>query len=222
MIRWNANNGWMEFPYLSAGAGLTRTYTLAFKLTDDASERWTSRFIRFKNKDQKASYGAALLFYEAFPPLFASFGLRPQDCVFLAALSSGETKADPNRSIPHIAAELAGLLGAHNGIGALSKQPHGKIHNLYRAEARSAELDKAKYVSSKLPARNVFIFDDFITMGGTLSRIALAVQAANPGSTVYGVALAKTERVSWCSNPANDHIPSKWAKVWVDGEKEVG
>ncbi|TBB58961.1 phosphoribosyltransferase (plasmid) [Rhizobium ruizarguesonis] len=211
----------MEFPHLSLNTGLTRTYTLAYKLTDRNSETWSTRFSRFKDKDQKAYFGGARLFYEAFPPLFNSLNLAPANCVFLAALSSSETSADRSRQIPYIAAELANLIGAHDGIDALSKQVHESIHNRYSAGARDAELEKANYVCGKLPAKNVFVFDDFVTRGGTLSKVAQAVHAANSGSKVYGVALAKTERVNWCRNPENDHVPARWAKVWTDGENEV-
>jgi len=221
MITWMARNGWMGFPRLSVNSGLGGTFTLAYKLTDNPTETWTSRFIRFKVGQPQASVGGARLFYEAFPALFDSFGLRGRDCVFVSALSSTETVADRGRLIPHIAIELADLVGAHEAVGSISKQRHGKIHNLYRADARDAELDKAQYVSQRLPARNVFVLDDFVTRGGTLSKVAEAVHAANPGSAVYGVALAKTERVAWCSNPTNSHVPERWGKVWTDGEKEV-
>ncbi len=222
MIRWTSKAGWMEFSTLTNSYGVNRTYTLAYKLTDDYSEKWSARFVRFKEKDPAAAYGAARLFYEAFPPLFAAIGLEASKCVFVGALSSSETKADPNRPIPYIADQLAEAIGAHSAVKSLSKQIHKKIHNCGNAAQREAELDKANYVVGKLPAKNVFVFDDFVTRGGTLSRIAQATFVNNPGATVYGVALAKTERISWCPNPKNDHVPERWDKVWLDGEKEVG
>lgn len=220
MIRWAVRNDWMEFPRLSVNTGLDRTFTLAYKLTDKPQEIWSERFSRFKVADRKASVGAARLFYDAFPPMFASLGLRPRDCVFVSVLSSSETRADPNRAIPFIAAELAKLVDAREAIDALTKQRHGKIH-LQPANGRDAELAKAQYVSGRLPVRNVFVFDDFVTRGSTLSKVAEAVHAANPGSTVYGVALAKNERVSYCYTNENDHVPARWNKIWTDGEKEV-
>lgn len=221
MIGFNSKAGWMEFAYLSDSTGLTKTYTLAYKLTDDAGEKWTARFIRFKNKDAKAYFGGARLFYEAFPPLLVSMGLDGEDCAFVSALSSSETEADPERQIPYITSQLAATVGAHSSIAALTKQAHNKIHNLYKADQRNAELDKAQYVCGKLPAANVFVFDDFVTRGGTLSRVAQAVYASNPGAKVYGVALAKTERVNYCPHPDNGHVPQDWDKVWTNGENEV-
>ncbi|MDV4160573.1 hypothetical protein R1538_05495 [Rhizobium leguminosarum] len=221
MLRWTNRAGWMEFPYLSVNQGLTRTYTLAYKLTDDAAELWTSRFIRFKNKDHKTFYGGARLMYAALPPLLASMNLLAKDCVFVSALSSSETAADPNRQIPYIASQLAETMGAGLAIEAITKQPHNRIHDIYKAELRQAELDKASYVSSKLPAPNVFIFDDFVTRGDTLSRVAQAVLETNPHSKVFGVALAKTERLSYCPNPDNAHVPARWNEIWAAGEAEV-
>lgn len=211
----------MEFPRLSVSTGLTRIYALAYKLTDNSAEKWTARFIRFKNKDAKAYYGGARLLYAAFPPLLATMGLNGQNCAFVSALSSSETTANPERQIPFITSELAATVGAHSSIAALTKRAHNKLHNLYRADQRDAELDKAHYVCGKLPALNVFVFDDFITRGSTLSRVAQAVQAANPGTTVYGVALAKTERIAYCPHPDNSHVPRRWGDVWMAGENEV-
>lgn len=222
MINYQMNTDWMQFPALSINAGLTRTFTLAYKLTDVPSETWTERFVRFKANEEKAMYGGARLFYAAFPPLFASLGHSPANSVFLTALSSSETKADRNRLLPYITSELASDLGVHDGIDALSKQPHGKIHNCRNAAERDAELAKAQYVCANLPAPTVFVFDDFVTRGGTFSKIAQAVHHTNPGSTVYGVALAKTERLAWCPNQQNSQVPAKWATVWTDGENEVG
>lgn len=113
------------------------------------------------------------------------------------------------------------LIGVRFDIDALTKNAHGKIHNLYSVDGRNAELDKAQYRSKKLDAKSVFVFDDLITRGDTLSRIALAVLEANPTSKVYGIALAKNESTAWCPNPDNAHIPKKWDTLWKQGEREA-
>jgi hypothetical protein len=222
MIRFNSKAGWMEFPYLSVSTGMTNTYALAYKLTDDTGEKWTARFIRFKNKDPKAYYGGARLLYAAFPPLLAAMELEGNECAFISALSSSETAAAPERQIPYITSELAKSVGAYSSLAALTKKAHGKLHNLYRADQRDAELDRAQYVCGNLPAANVFVFDDFVTRGGTLSRVAQAVKTSNPSAKVYGVALAKTERVNYCPHPDNSHVPKEWDNAWTGGENEVG
>lgn len=221
MADFNVKAGWMEFPWLTASAGLTATYTLAWRITDNSTETWTSRFNRFKDKDEKASYGGARLMYHAFPLLLDAIGLNREDCTLVSALSSSETAADPNRQIPWITSQLALSTGAHSAIQALNKQPHNKIHKLGGLAARTVELRKAQYVCGQLPTRNVFVFDDFVTSGSTLSLIAQAVQATNPKARVFGVALGKTERLSWKPTMNNNHLPSDWDKVWTDGEAEV-
>lgn len=106
-------------------------------------------------------------------------------------------------------------------LDALEKNVHGKIHNLYSVPERNAELDKAKYTSKYLRAKNVFVFDDLITRGDTLSRIAQAVLEANPKSKVYGIALAKNESTPFCPNPDNAHVPAEWDKLWREGEQKA-
>lgn len=220
MIYYNMVAGWMGFPHLSVSTGLTHSYAIAYRLKDKTNESWTTRFTKFKDKNNRAEWGGATVFYEAVPNLIKHLGVDPNRTVFIPALSSGETTADEKRSIPWIAKESARVCGA-NYIGtALTKNAHQKIHSIYSAEGRSAELDKANYKSEKMDADHVFIFDDVITRGDTLSRIAMAVLAANPKCSVYGIALAKSESVDYCPNPENDHVPDKWGKLWEQGEQE--
>ncbi|MGM4983239.1 hypothetical protein [Rhizobium sp. 11_C7_N12_5] len=212
--------GWMGFPYLSVSNGLTYSYAIAYRLKDKTSENWTARFIQFKNKSNKAEWGGATVFYEAVPALIKQLGLNPKRTAFIPALSSGEVKADPDRSMSWIARVSAEMCGAQYTDTALSKNVHEKIHGIYSAEGRTAELDKANYQSTKIDADHIFVFDDFITRGDTLSRIALAVLAANPKCKVYGIALAKAESVGFCPNPDNDQVPTRWDDLWKQGEQE--
>lgn len=221
MVNWAPIADWMGFTYLSQSQGISYAYTLGYRLTDDSQEPWTQQFNRFKANERVAIYGGARLLCGATPGLMQAVGVDMKDSVFVPALSSGETTAKASRAIPLIAKECARLVGAGFELGALQKNAHKKIYNLYTAEERSAELDKAEYKSAKLRAGHVFVFDDFITRGDTLSRIALAVLAANPKAKVYGVALAKTERVAWCPNLTNDQMPAKWSKLWESGEQEA-
>lgn len=221
MLPWTPIAGWMGFPYLSQSQGISHTYALGYRLTDNSQEPWTERFNRFKLNQKIAVYGGAKLFYGATPSLMQAIDVDMADTVFVPALSSGETTAKASRAIPYITKKCASLVGADFELGALKKNAHKKIHNLYTAEERGAELDKAEYSSAKLQAGHVFVFDDFVTRGDTLSRIALAVLAENPKAKVYGIALAKTERVAWCPNPTNDQMAAKWGKLWESGEQEA-
>ena len=212
--------GWLGFPYLSINTGLTYSYAIGYKLKDKTGEHWTARFIRFKDKNNKAEWGGATVFYEAVPALIKQLGVDPKRTVFIPALSSSEKKADPDRAVCWIAKACAKVSGTQYTDTALSKQVHQKIHTIFSGDGRTAELDKAQYQSAKIDADHVFVFDDIITRGDTLSRVAQAVLATNPECKVYGVAFAKAESVAYCPNPDNDQVPARWDDLWKKGEQE--
>lgn len=219
MPNWTPIAGWMAHNYLDEFAGLTRAFTIAYRITDDSGDSWTARFNRFKNKDKEARLGGGQLFFEAVPTLMNAIGAAPADSIFIPALSSGETYCTEKSFVSRLAKWTADSAGALYAPGVLRKQAHNPIHGIYRAEARSAELDKAAYVSAPVGRKNVFIFDDLITRGGTLSRIAQAVRAAGPGVVnVYGVALGKTERRAYWGTLTNDHVPPEQDRAWKYGE----
>lgn len=219
-IYYNMIAGWMGFPYLTISNGLTYSYTIGYKLKDRTGEHWTSRFIRFKDKQNKAEWGGAYVFYEAVPALIKHLGVDPSRTAFIPALSSSEKTANPNRAVCWIAKTCAEICGTQYTDTALSKQVHQKIHTLFSGDARTEELNKAQYQSVKIDADHIFVFDDIITRGDTLSRIALAVLAANPKCKVYGVAFAKAESVAYCPNPNNDQVPARWDDLWNKGEQD--
>jgi hypothetical protein len=221
MIHWIEVAGWMGFPYLSQSNGISHSYALGYRLKDGGGEPWTTRFNRFKANEKAAVYGAARLFYGAVPKLMQSLQVNPDETVFITALSSVETTADANRALPFITKESARLVGVRFELDALRKNAHQKIHNFYSVADRNTELDKAEYKAKKLDAKKVFVFDDLITRGDTLSRIALAIQHTNPKSEVYGIALAKNESTAYCPNPDNAHIPAEWDTLWQQGEAEA-
>jgi len=197
MSGWQPFADWMRFQDLDGAEGrLAGAFTIGYKITDDTGEHWTSRFVRFKAKERSAIWGGYRLLWEAVPPLIGALGLNPAKTVFVAALSSGETQASADGVIPKIAQKCAEKIGARFELGALSKQVHSPIHGIYGASARNAELDKAAYTAQPVRAHTIVVFDDFITRGATLSRIAQAFSAVNEGGLIYGVALAKTERRS--------------------------
>jgi hypothetical protein len=106
----------------------------------------------------------------------------------------------------------------------LKKLVHRPLHSCRDESERDAELDAAAYESAPLNARSVLVFDDLITRGATLSRIAEAITASTPGAKVYGVALGKTEKRAYI--PAiyddyvpNDHVPQEWNSLWEQGEE---
>ena len=59
--------------------------------------------------------------------------------------------------------------------------------------------------------------------GNTLSLITQALLGSNPRARIYGVALAKTERLSYHRERFgrefwNDHVPQRWERAWRKGE----
>jgi phosphoribosylpyrophosphate synthetase len=216
---WTPFVDWMSFPHLDGGGGFERAFTIAYKMTDEGGELWSTRFERFKSKNKEASVGGLYMMRTGIPPLLAALKLDPKQVVFVPALSSGETQASENGQMSVVARRCAEAAGAKFAQNALSKHVHNPIHGIFNAPGRDAELDKAAYVASKIHGKVVFVVDDFITRGSTLSRIAQAIQAANPDMPVYGVALGKTERKSFWPGLSNDHVDKKWDALWQKGEQ---
>jgi len=196
MPRWMPCADWMHFRHLDGGADVDGAYTIGYRITDDGADPWTARFNRFKAKEAEAVVGGTMAVCGGMSGLLAALGVSPADAVFVPALGSGETQAAADGQMALLAGQAAKVSGARFELNALSKQVYMPIHDIFNAGEREVELDKATYAAGKLPAKKVFVFDDLITRGSTLTRIARAIKAANPEAKVYGVALAKTERRS--------------------------
>ena len=67
MPTWNPYHGWMAFERLDEGHGLTRAFTIGYRLTDDRTDPWTRRFNGFKNRERTALRGGAAVMGTAFP-----------------------------------------------------------------------------------------------------------------------------------------------------------
>jgi hypothetical protein len=93
MPHWDPFHGWMAFRYLDVNAGLTRSFTIGYRLTDDGGDQWTTRFNRFKAKKRVAIHGGLNMVTTAVPILVKRLGLDPAQTVFVPALSSSETIA---------------------------------------------------------------------------------------------------------------------------------
>jgi hypothetical protein len=220
MPGWTACGDWMHFRHLDGGDDLDGAYTIGYRITDDdGADPWTARFNRFKAKDPAAFIGGAKAVCTRVPALLESLGVDVKDAVFVPALGSGETQAADDGQLALLAKQAAKVTSAQFELSALSKQIHKPIHGIFNAGEREAELDKAAYIATKLPATNVFVFDDLITRGSTLNRMARAIKAVNSDAKVYGVALAKTERRSFWGTLTNDHVAKEWEELWQQGER---
>ena len=228
MTDWNPFKGWMELTNLRVHEGLTSCFTIGYRFTDHASEKWTARFNRFKyekSAHSTAIYGAKNLMRVSVLNLVDSLALKSSKTVFMPALSSCETIASKNgviSNITHLCAKEANMDFVRD---AITKEEHTPLHRYSNAATRKEILDKANYKSERIKAENFLIIDDFITSGDTLSHMAQAIHETNPGTSVYGVALAKTDRreyhKKWYGKElSNDHVPCKWETLWNTGEEQ--
>ena len=225
MAYWTAFHGWMAFNDLDHGDGLTRTFTIGYRFTDDdADEDWTKRFNRFKKKEHNAVRGGAALMRRAVPCLVGKLGLDAARTVFVPALSSHETGASIDGVLWRLTRDCAHAANARAARNAVTKEAHEPLHGHFRADKRREILDEAAFRSRTiLNADSVVVFDDFITTGNTLSHIARAVLEVNPDVGVYGIGLGKTERLGYHRKKfdralSNGHVPAKWAQTWIAGE----
>jgi hypothetical protein len=88
MPGWVPFAGWMAFSHLDDGVGLTRAFTIAYKITDDSGELWSARFKRFKERDNDALAGAVIAMRAGIPKVMAGLELNAAKTVFIPALSS--------------------------------------------------------------------------------------------------------------------------------------
>ena len=223
MPRWNPYHGWMAFEDLDEDYGLTRAFTIGYRLTDDQADPWTRRFNGFKDKRQAALRGGETVMGTAVPGLVRALGLDGENTVFVPALSSGETVASEHGVLWRMTHYCAGMAGAGFVGDAISKRAHERLHRYFNADRRREILDDAHFRSGRIGAENIVLFDDFITRGATMSHIAQAILAANRGARVYGVALGKTERRSYWRRfdieISNDHVPQRWERIWRESER---
>ena len=54
---WGAFHGWMAFDTPDEDLGVTRAFTIGYRLTDDRAEVWPRRFNGFKTKHRGALRG---------------------------------------------------------------------------------------------------------------------------------------------------------------------
>lgn len=225
MPQWQPFHGWMAFRYLDVNAGLAGSYTIGYRLTDDGADDWTARFNRFKAKNQGAFRGGVNLMKTAVPILLKQLGLNASRTVFVPALSSSETVASEKGILSAMTRLCAEAAKTGFVLDTITKKPHKPLHDVYDAGRRREILDEAEYKSGRIKTENIFVFDDFITRGDTLSHVAQAIHEANQGVSVYGIGLGKTERRSYhrdrfSAEISNDHVPTEWETLWEKGESQ--
>ena len=141
MPAWKPFSDWMAFPYLDEFEGLARSFTIAYKITDDSAELWSGRFNRFKQKEKRAIFGAAAVLKDAVPALMANLKLDLAQTVLIPALSSSESTATVGGILSAIVRQCAQLSGGQFKFDSIRKKPHRPIHNIYSAAKRDTVLD---------------------------------------------------------------------------------
>ncbi|MGI9250488.1 MAG: phosphoribosyltransferase [Pseudohongiellaceae bacterium] len=216
-------SGWIKFEQLDVPLqNIESSFTIGYKFLDGESDDWTKRFSGFKDGEAAAVHGGINLMMKIIPLLVTTLNLQPPQIVFIPALSSNETVADENGSMAKMAKACAECAGTHFVLDAIRKEKHAPLHSRQRtSEKRKEILDNANHRSESINAEYVFIFDDLITRGETLSHTAQAILAANKDIKIYGIALGKNERHSYTGGKlTNGHIPPWWEELWDEGEKE--
>lgn len=151
--------------------------------------------------------------------LVQGLGLDPIRTVFAPALRSAEKIADTEGLLTMLASRCAGACRYEPEL--LQKEAHLATGRggLY-PEFRALLVENANYRSASTDADTIFIVDDFVATGKTLSLAATAILERNPDVTVYGLALAKPEWhkliLEWHGvDVSNDHIPVHWDEIWL-------
>ncbi len=218
-------NGWLAFDELdSGGAAIEQSFVIGYRFLDNRSEVWTRRFSRFKNDYRPSLNAGASILRTAMPVLLDALGLEGEDVTLIPALRSGERRAPVRGVLPLIAEFCAKGCGSEFRLDLLRKRPHSRLHGRLRTAAEREDIiEEARYRAGEVESQNIFILDDLITRGTTLSAIASAIIRSNPGVTVYGMALAKNDRQQYLMDfdqaYTNDHIPSEWGEIWTRYDK---
>ena len=210
---------WLAFDSLDhPGLSPVKSFAFAYRFTDERGELWTERFNSVKfSSDPSPRNAAKAMMAEALDFLISGLGITRNETAFVTALGSEQLAASTSGIMESIASECAQRSGCTLNLQMLSKNAHQSLSSgRLDADERAEQLEAANYVAGSTSASNVFVFDDFITSGTTLSYIAQAIRLANPETHVYAVALGKTERRSWVGpDVMNNHIPQAWADVWT-------
>ena len=214
----------LRYDALTFSDGISATFVLGYRLEDRPGDRWTARFTKFKfHPDDASTEGAARLMAHAAGILVRGLGSSTRGTAFAPALRSAEHSADPDGVLAMIAGRCAEAAGCRFQPGLLQKKPHPPTGRggLY-PEFRTLLVEEADYRSAPTEADTVFIVDDFVATGKTLSLAAAAILERNPGTAVYGFALAKPEwhslMLDWYDmDVSNGHTPAHWNEIWLTG-----
>ena len=164
--------GLLRYDPLTFSEGTSGAFVLGYRLEDCPEDLWTARFTRFKFDSDAASIeGGMRLMAHVARLVVPALGLNPDRTVFAPALHSSETHADPEGVLASMARRCAEAAGCRCLPGLLEKEPHLPTgRGCLDPEFRILLVEDAAYRSTCSSADAVFIVDDFIATGKTLSR----------------------------------------------------
>ncbi|MCY3765060.1 MAG: phosphoribosyltransferase [Gemmatimonadetes bacterium] len=209
----------LRYDTLNYSDDVAAAFTIGYRLEDRPDDTWSVRFTKFKfDPDDASVQGGVRLMAHAAGILVQSLGLDPERTVFAPALRSSEKTADSEGLLAMLASRCAGACRYEQRLLRKEVHPPTGRGGLY-PEFRALLVEQADYRSAPVDADTVFIVDDFVATGMTLSLAATAILTRNPDVTVYGFALAKPEWhkmvLDWHGvDLSNSHIPSHWSSIW--------
>lgn len=188
-------------------------YSVGWRILDNHSDTWTSRFNRFKGEhsDQAGINGCIQLLGNGIHTLLKNEGLTAQEVSVTTALSSQAVSHDPNSSLYKAGYHVCASASLAWIPDLLAKDAHEPLHDSKSASERETLVNGKYRCTKNLSTNAVIVIDDFVTRGTTLGEISRAIAASNPGVRVIGLAIAKHERLSFLPGINNNHIPSSWA-----------
>ena len=216
-------NGWLHFGQLDHSHSIDGAFAIGYRLLDDQDELWSRRFLRLKGGDGTSRNAALAVMGVATPVLLDALQLDGKDVTFVPALRSQERTASPSGTLSILAKHCADRCRSEHSLSLLSKRPHERLHMPPRTvPERIAILESADYQAGKVTTEYVFVVDDLITTGLTLSFIAGAIENQNPQVRVYGLAPGKHAYLSHFGADRqhfpNGHIPPEWDQLWNEHE----
>ncbi|KAA5605416.1 hypothetical protein F1188_10965 [Roseospira marina] len=215
---WTPFGTMMYFPRLDASGHTLPVYTIGWRFTDDADE-WSRRFIGFKNGEREHLRGAARALRYCMQDFVYKKKLKKESTGLLTAIYSSKTRSEENSSLYILGKWLSAQLDVKFLSHHLTKEVHRSLHSLGSRYDRDSEVFQ-KYRCTKITGvTDVIILDDLVTRGATFKDISRSIEKSTPGVSVYGIALAKNERVSYAkqcgASISNGHIPENMNRLWI-------
>ena len=221
---WQPVGRLMYFPRLDSSGTSLPVYTVGWRITDDDSEQWSQRFLRFKGKKHGDVRGGAYVLKEAMLELIAYHGCVLETTAMTTALSSRSTKSNPSSVLAQAGKWISSEVGITWLPNIFTKQSHRSLHHITAAADRDAEVQNKYQCVQIQNYDHLFILDDFVTRGATFGEMVRALSAMNPSIRPIGLALGKNESATYAAGFSvrvdNSHIPEQWDRLWEKGRRK--